>query len=326
MEPMCAKRLETHLMNSVSGRRNLGLSLAFVAMIMWAVLPIALIQLMQGLDPVTITFFRFFLAAAILTAYLSFRGRLPSVSKLLLPRRMFQFFCAGTLLAANYALFILGLEKTTSEAAEIIIQLAPMLFLLAGIWIFQEQFSRPQCYGAVIFIIGLSLYFTHRAADLFINFSDYGEGMVMIAAGALFWAGYAIIQKFLMTEFTSGEILLIIYWIGAGVFLIKAEFSSLLRLDMYQWGLLVFCGLNTLIAYGSFSEALAHMEASRVSAIMALTPIITSTIVQIFPLKGVSIEPMYLLTIVGATMVVVGSMIVAVAKKEVGYVRSIKQD
>lgn len=302
-------------MSAVSGRQNFGLSLAFVATIMWAILPIALVQLMQALDPITITFFRFFLAAAILTIYLSIQGRLPSISKLNCTTRIMKFLSAGTLLAANYGLFIYGLERTTSEATEVIIQLAPMLFLLAGIRVFKEQFSVFQWFGAAIFITGLILYFMHRVEDLFVSFSDYGEGMLMVAISALFWAGYAIIQKFLMSEFSSEETLIIIYWIGAGLFLIKSEFSTLLHLNTFFWALLVFCGLNTLIAYGSFTEALAHTEASRVSAIMALTPVITSTIVQIFPMEGVHIEPMYLLTIVGAIMVVLGSVIVAIAKK-----------
>ena len=302
-------------MSALSGRQNFGLSLAFVATIMWAILPIALVQLMQVLDPITITFFRFFLAAAILTIYLSIQGRLPSISKLNCTTRIMKFLSAGTLLAANYGLFIYGLERTTSEATEVIIQLAPMLFLLAGIRVFKEQFSVFQWIGAAIFITGLILYFMHRVEDLFVSYSDYGEGMLMVAISALFWAGYAIIQKFLMSEFSSEETLIIIYWIGAGLFLIKSEFSTLLHLNTFFWGLLVFCGLNTLIAYGSFTEALAHTEASRVSAIMALTPVITSTIVQIFPMEGVHIEPMYLLTIVGAIMVVLGSVIVAIAKK-----------
>ena len=302
-------------MSGMYGRQKFGLSLAFVATIMWAVLPIALVQLMQVVDPITITFFRFFLAAAILTIYLSIRGRLPSISKLNCNTRMLKFLFAGILLSANYGLFIYGLERTTSEAAEVIIQLAPMLFLLAGIRVFKEQFSVFQWFGAAIFITGLILYFTHRIEDLFVSFSDYGEGMLMVAISALFWAGYAIIQKFLMSEFSSEETLIIIYWIGAGLFFIKSEFSTLLHLNTFFWGLLVFCGLNTLIAYGSFTEALAHTEASRVSAIMALTPVITSTIVQIFPMEGVYIEPMYLLTVVGAIMVVFGSVIVAISKK-----------
>ena len=313
-------------MSSVSGRQKLGLSLAFVATIMWAVLPIALVQLMQALDPVTITFFRFFWAAFVLTAFLATRGRLPSISKFNSPWRIFQLFCAGTLLATNYALFIFGLERTTSEAAEIIIQLAPMLFLLAGIRVFGEFFSLSQCYGAVIFIAGLILYFTHRAEDLFVTFSDYGEGMLLIAISAIFWAGFATLQKFLMREFTAEEILIIIYWIGAGIFLIKVDFFTLLNLNAYSWALLIFCGMNTLIAYGSFSEALAHTEASRVSAIMALTPIITSTIVQLFPMEGVQTEPVYVLTLVGAIMVVVGSIVVAIARKGTSDDSSFKQD
>ena len=83
-------------MSGVSSRRKLGLSLAFVATIMWAVLPIALVQLMQALDPITITFFRFFLAAAILTIYLSIRGRLSSISKLNCTTRLLKFLVAGT--------------------------------------------------------------------------------------------------------------------------------------------------------------------------------------------------------------------------------------
>ena len=90
--------------------------------------------------------------------------------------------------------------------------------------------------------------------------------------------------------------------------------------------LLIFCGMNTLIAYGSFSEALAHTEASRVSAIMALTPIITSTIVQLFPMEGVQTEPLYVLTLVGAIMVVVGSIVVAIARKGTSDDSSFKQD
>ena len=55
------------------------------------------------------------------------------------------------------------------------------------------------------------------------------------------------------------------------------------QLSNLQWALLAFCGVNTLIAYGSFAEAMAHIEASKVSAILALTPLITVTTVHLIP-------------------------------------------
>ena len=38
---------------------------------------------------------------------------------------------------------------------------------------------------------------------------------------------------------------------------------------------LLACCLNTLVAYGAFAEALAHWEASRVSATLSITPLVT---------------------------------------------------
>ncbi len=132
---------------------------------------------------------------------------------------------------------------------------------------------------------------------------------------AVCWTGYAIMQKFLLRDFNSEETMLVFYWIGALVFLPLSNFSLLAELSAVQWGLLAFCGLNTLIAYGCFAEAMVHMEASRVSAIIALTPLLTVAIVQLIPIPGITAEQLQMLSIIGACMVVCGSIITAVAKK-----------
>ena len=78
---------------------------------------------------------------------------------------------------------------------------------------------------------------------------------------------------------------------------------------------MIFCGLNTLIAYGSFAEAMVHIEASKVSTVLALTPLITVVVVQVFPNSGISVEPMTALSISGAILVVVGSMATALNRR-----------
>ena len=132
---------------------------------------------------------------------------------------------------------------------------------------------------------------------------------------AVCWTGYAVLQKILLKEFTSEETMLAIYWLGTLLFLPFSDFSTLGQLTAIQWGLLAFCGLNTIIAYGAFAEALVHIEASRVSATIALTPLLTVTIVQLVPITGITAEPIGLLSIIGAVMVVCGSITTAAAKK-----------
>ena len=77
-----------------------------------------------------------------------------------------------------------------------------------------------------------------------------------------------------LLRLSSPAILLAIYLCASVVLLPLARPASLLQLDGLHWGLLMFCAVNTLVAYGAFAEALAHWEASRVSAILATTPLL----------------------------------------------------
>jgi len=57
-----------------------------------------------------------------------------------------------------------------------------------------------------------------------------------------------------------------------------------------------------------------HIEASKVSTILALTPLITVATVHTIPFSGLAVEPLGLLTISGAIFVVIGSMVTALNK------------
>jgi drug/metabolite transporter (DMT)-like permease len=81
--------------------------------------------------------------------------------------------------------------------------------------------------------------------------------------------------------------------------------------------MLLFCGLNTLIAYGAFAEALEHWEASRVSAVLALTPIVTLISVWAVSLLVPTLiapEHLTILGVLGAVLVVAGSSAIALGK------------
>ena len=305
-------------MSRVSGRWKLGILLALTTAILWGVLPIALKVVMETLDPITTTFFRYALAGLLLTPYIAFRspgnkglnpGRFRSVKLWL------QLLAAGLLLTGNYGLYILGLERTTAEATQLMIQLAPMFLLLSGLWLFGERFSKVQWLGFAGFFSGLLMFFYPHLYDANVAINSYSIGMLLVFLAAVLWTGYAILQKYLLREFSSQETMLVFYWIGALAFLPFCDFAPMSLLSGLQWSLLIFCGLNTLIAYGSFAEAMVHIEASKVSTVLALTPLITVAMVQAFPISGISVEPLTALSISGAILVVVGSMVTALNKR-----------
>lgn len=302
-------------LNAITGRWKLGLLLALGTATMWGTLPVALHQVAPTIGPATSTFFRFFISALLLTPYLIARGQINNQRKLKSPKLALHILLAGLLLTGNYGFYILGLERTSAEATQVLIQLAPMLLLLAGLWIFKESFNRSQWLGFFGFALGLILFFERQISQLLMDFGDYGLGLLFIIMSATFWTGYAILQKFLLNDFKSSETMLIFYWIGSLVFLPLSDFSSMGQLSSLQWATLLFCGLNTLIAYGCFAEAMAHLEASRVSAVIALAPLFTIAIAQLIPLGDMPIEPLTWLSILGALLVVSGSITTAIAKK-----------
>ena len=281
---------------------------------LWGILPIALIGVLSTIDPFTATFFRFIIAATILTPLLIHQNKLINRHKLTNWKFLIQFGFAGFLLCINYALYIFGLDKTSAEAAQVMMQVAPICLLLAGVFLFKENFSYHQWFGVVIFVSGLLMFFSPKYDDVFLSFNRYGLGLVLLLGAALVWVCYAIFQKILLREFTAQETMLIFYWIGVVFFFPASSFDELPKLSTFQWSLILFCGLNTLIAYGSFSEALTHIEASRVSAILATTPLITLFLVQISPKTIINPEPLNFIVIVGAFFVVTGSIITSTAK------------
>lgn len=302
-------------LNALSGRWKLGLLLALGTATMWGTLPVALHQVAPTIGPATSTFFRFFIAALLLTPYLLVTRQVNNQHKLKSAKLLALTLAAGLLLTGNYGFYILGLQRTSAEATQVMIQLAPMLLLLAGLWLFKETFSTKQWLGFFAFALGLLLFFERQISQLLFDFGDYGLGLVFIIMSAIFWTGYAIIQKYLLNDFKSSETMLILYWIGSLVFLPLSDFSTMGQLNSLQWAALLFCGLNTLIAYGCFAEAMVHLEASRVSAIIAITPLFTIAIAQLLPIGDMPVEPLTALSILGAILVVSGSITTAIAKK-----------
>ncbi|WP_223669489.1 DMT family transporter [Kangiella shandongensis] len=305
-------------MHIVSGRWQLGLILSLTTVFLWGLLPIALKGILLQMDAVTVTWYRFAVAAIFLLFYMVVRRRVPNL-KVLKGITLILILVAILGLCANYVFYLFGVDTITPSSAQVMIQTAPMFMLLGGLIIFKESFNKWQWLGFICFVIGLILFFNMRFSEIMENLDGaYTVGLFWMLLAAITWAGYALAQKQLLNTYSSNQIMFIIYISSVFILMPWSEPSQVLPLDTLGWGLLIFCCLNTIVAYGSFAEALAHWEASRVSAILALTPLVTilsmKVVAHFYP-DYLPSEPLNALSIVGSIMVVLGSATTALAGK-----------
>lgn len=300
-----------------SGRWRLGLSLALTTVLLWGVLPIALKVVLKTVDVYTVTWFRFLMSFGLLTLFLASRRQLPQW-RTLHTARLDLLAIATVCLAANYLFYLKGLDSTSPTNVQVLIQLAPVLMGLGGLLIFKERYTARQWSGMGILTLGMILFFNEQLQALTIASTQYLMGSAWVVLAAAIWAVYAMAQKQLLLQLSSSVIMWLIYGGSALLFSPAATPQSLFSLTPLQWGMLIFCGFNTFLAYGAFAEALAHWEASRVSAVLSLTPLVTlgtvASVAMLLPTLA-SPDSLTLVGILGTVLVISGSASIALGQR-----------
>jgi drug/metabolite transporter (DMT)-like permease len=295
-------------LHQASGRWRLGLALALTTAACWATLPVALKFTLEALDVYTLTWFRFLVAFACLGGWLAWRGGFGAFRGLR-GSHWGLLALAALMLIGNYVGYLAGLDLTTPATAQLLIQLAPLLMAVGGIVVFRERFRLGQWFGLALLALGLWLFFRDQLAAQG-GGRDFVRGCAIIVLAALVWAIYALAQKQLLQRLSSAAILLFVYALASVALLPLSRPATLATLDAAHWVALGYCALNTLAAYGAFAEALAHWEASRVSVVLALTPLLTLLTVSIVHALAPTVvapERIGWIGLGGAALVVVGS-------------------
>jgi drug/metabolite transporter (DMT)-like permease len=300
----------------VSGRWRLGLTLALLTCLFWATLPVALKVSLEVLDPWTLTWFRFACACGFTLVLLGARGQLRQFAGLGQSRWLWLALAALGLVG-NYLLYVLGLKFTTPANAQLLIQSAPLMLALGSVFFFKESMGKGQIVGFCAIAVGL-LMFAGEQQTSATQASRYGLGFVLIFLAAISWAVYALVQKRLLGSLSSQQIMLVMYAMASISLLPLADFSVFAKIDAFHAWAIAYCALNTIGAYGAFAEAMAHWDASRVSAVLACTPILTVAFVSLLaPLmpEHLSPERIGVLGWIGAAFVVGGSICASLLKK-----------
>lgn len=288
-----------------------GIIYAAVTAFFWGFLAIALKVAVREIDPITIVWFRFILAFIMLASWQAYKA--PSSFKILIkPPWLLLLAAAG--LSWNYLSFMLGIHYTTPSNAQLFIQTGPLMLALAGFLIFKEQIKRNQIIGFSVAFIGFFFFYRDQLAAFFDGQEKYKMGVLMIISSAMAWATYAISQKKLVSKHPVESLNLFLFGVPALIYLPFVDFQPLADLHYTWWLLLIFLGINTIVAYTCLGQALKYTEANKVSIIIILNPMITFITMGLLTKLNVSWiehERFSAITLLGALFVFIGAVLVA---------------
>ena len=287
-----------------------GVIYSAITAFLWGLLAIALKVAVQEFDPLTLVWMRFSIAFVFILAWQLYRN--PAALKIVVSPPLL-LVVATLSLAWNYVGFMLGIHYTTPSNAQLFIQFGPMLLALSGVVIFKERFARMQIIGFAVALAGFSFFYADQLTAFFDGKKQYNLGVLFTLSGAVAWTGYAVLQKMLIKRYASSVLNLFLFGLPALLFIPFANLNPIFTLNWKWWLLLLFLGANTLISYSTLSEALRYLEASKVSVIIFLNPIITFSIMGVLTFMEVEWivhERFSPVTIFGALLVICGAFLV----------------
>lgn len=293
-----------------------GILYAVYCAVLWGVLAIFLKISLNDLSPADITWFRFLLAFILLSAWYIIKK--PYYLRIL--RRPPLLLIVATLcLAANYYGFIEGVNLTSPSIAQVFIQLGPVLLAVSGFAIFREKVSLRQIAGLVMVVFGLILFYREQIHIIVTERQTLQTGIIWTIIGAVTWAAYSILLKFLVVRHPPMQLNLVIFGLPTLLYLPFVNFSDFSGIGIGGWLILLFLGFNTLFAYGLLTMAIHYTQANKISVILVLNPILTFVLMAWFSYLGVTWiqhENYTLATLAGALTVLSGAVLTILRKKQ----------
>ena len=295
--------------------RTIGLLYASCSSLCWSIIAIAIKYTLDFASAGTIVWMRMLTASLCLIFFFSLTKS--SYLKILWKPPWLGVLSA-LCLATNYFSYTKGIELTNASNTEIMIQLGPIILILAGVFYFKESLSWIQWGGIFIALFGFGCFYWEQISYAAHSAQRYFYGNLWIYFSACSWALFAVLQKKLSMSYPPQQLNILTYSVCAAVLFFTADLNVLQILSMKEYLILIALGLNTIIAYGALAEALKKAPATEVSFIIVLNPLMTIFLIQMMHIYGINIiehEPLDWRGYLGAILVVSGISCALLIKK-----------
>ena len=286
-----------------------GILLSLVTALLWGVLPIFLKITLQGFHAGTISWFRFVFAFLLLAGILQWKEHKPLD---ILRKPPWMGIVGGACLSANYYWVTVAVDLSGPSNMAVLIQTASIFLVLVGVFVFHEHLTLRQVLGMFVAGVGLFLFF-HDQQSRILETGDYFYANFLIVLAALVWVGYMVSQKFLSRQYGAQSLNLLVYAVATLTLIGGVEWADFTRAGLTAWLSLIFCGFNTLLAYGTLAEAVKYIPLALISVIISLNPLITLWGMKILPqigFAGLQADPVGSLGYFGGAVAVTGVVLV----------------
>lgn len=247
--------------------------------LLWAMLPLVLKFQLNTLAALDICFIRFAIAWLFLAVFYLIKAP-PAFKIFKRPSKL--LLAAASLLTFNYWSYVKGVEESSPENAQIFIQIGPLLFAFMGVFYFKEKLNKTQFIGLFVALSGLFLFYKRNILLAGQNIQQYNVGILIIIAAAVAWAFFAVFQKLLISKGHSPQHLNFFIFGAACVLLLPfCRFNTWMDLSSTDYWILLYLGLNTLLAYGFLAEGIKRIPAAEASMIITLNPLLTLLLIAV---------------------------------------------
>lgn len=159
-------------------KRYRGVIYASITALFWGFLSIALKVALSYMPSFNIVWFRFILAFTLMFIYIV----ITQPKKLsILKKPPILAIIAAVGLSINYIAYIKGLNLTSPNTAQIIIQIGPILLGIIGFVIYKERINKFQMLGFAFAAGGLALFYFNQIEGLIeANVNIFNQGFILV--------------------------------------------------------------------------------------------------------------------------------------------------
>lgn len=262
---------------------NLGIYFGLGASVLWSTFYIVGRYIFGNcsIDPIYLTFLRFFIATVFLIPFLLLKGKIKDLSKAM-KTDFFLFFVLGASgIFCEGALVITSLKYTTAARSCLFANASPIFTIIISYFIAKEVLTKRKIYGIFIGFAGITLSLLSKGGlDIFAQNNTFLFGDILALFSGICWAVYTVFGKRIVSQYgglvsTTGAILLGEIMLLFLVLFLKIPLN--LNFSLSIWLSILYLGIfSSGLAYVFWYVGLKSIDSGVLGSLGYATPILTT--------------------------------------------------
>jgi drug/metabolite transporter (DMT)-like permease len=287
--------------------RAIAIAEGLLAVLVWGASFIATKVALRDVSPATVVWLRFAMGVAVLGVAAAARRQLATV-----PTRELPLFALLGLIGITFHQWLQSNALVTSRASTSgwIVASTPVFMAVLGRLVLGEKLAWPRVAGIALAALGVLLVVSKDDPATLLAGRFGAPGDVLILLSAPNWAVFSVLSRGALKRHPATSTMFYVMTIGwvftSALLFAGPGLSEIGRITPRGWAAVVFLGIACSgLAYIAWYDALQHMPASQVGALLYLEPLVAMAVAA-----AVLSEPILLSTVVGGAVILIGVWLV----------------